>query len=184
LPEKPPRRPIGKRPVTGTPPKTEHRPTTGSQPVVDKRATTGRQATVRSTSQRLLEAIEPEAVETKATWRQMLVPIAFIAVGFALWAVGINGAFGTTMFLVRCVGIVLAVYGIVAWARIAPPSHLMTWGALLQAPLVINTGALLRSGFTLFGIDIPILPVIGIGLLITGFVRWARGEDSWLTRRY
>ena len=149
-----------------------------------KRATTGRQATVRSTSQRLLETIDPEPVETKATWRQMLLPIAFIAVGFTLWAVGINGAFGSTLFLVRCVGIVLAVYGIVAWARIAPPSHLMTWGALLQAPLVINTGALLRSGFTAFGLDIPILPVIGIALLITGFARWARGQDSWLTRSF
>ena len=117
MPEKPPRRPIGKRPVTGTPPITDKRPTTGSQPVAGKRATTGRQATVRSTSQRLLETIDPEPVETKATWRQMLLPIAFIAVGFTLWAVGINGAFGSTLFLVRCVGIVLAVYGIVAWAR-------------------------------------------------------------------
>jgi predicted signal transduction protein with EAL and GGDEF domain len=184
LPDKPPRRPIGKRPVTGTPPITDRRQTTGTQPVSGKRPTVERRSTTRTASQRLLEAIEPDPIEAKATWRQMWKPAAFIAVGFALWALAINGAYGSTMFLVKCLGIVLAIYGIVAWARIAPAGQVMTWGALLQAPLVIHTGAVLGSTFNAFGIDIPILPVIGIALLIAGFVRWARGQDSWLTRSF
>ena len=60
----------------------------------------------------------------------------------------------------------------------------MTWGALFQLPFVVNAGPLLNSSMTLFGFSIPIVPMIGIALIIAGFTRWARGEDSWLTRRY
>lgn len=123
-------------------------------------------------------------MEAKVTWRQMLRPVAIVAVGVLLWWLGLGAVYGSTMFIVRWIGILLAIYGIVMWARIAPPSHLMTWGALFQLPFVVNAGPLLNSSMTLLGFSIPIVPMIGIALIIAGFTRWARGEDSWLTRRY
>ena len=64
-------------------------------------------------SQRLPE-IEPEAVEAKAMWRQMLRPVAFVLVGVLLWWLGFGAAYGGAMFIVRWIGILFAIYGIVS----------------------------------------------------------------------